>query len=68
MYAYINYLKQIEKCRIMLKQNYNIEFGIKKSVYKNPILRFIQNYIMPFKIRYISNIIRGKEYKNDTMQ
>lgn len=58
---YIPYLHYIERKRKMLKDEFGIVFSIKKSSYKNPLLRFIQNYIMPFKIKRVSNIILIKE-------
>ena len=54
---YRPYLKHIEIIRAMLKKEYQLVFSIKKSCYKNPILRFIQNYIMPFKITNFSDIM-----------
>lgn len=54
------YVYELYKKRQMLKKQYGIKFSMKKSTYKNPILKFIQNYIMPFKIRHLSNIIRQR--------
>ena len=60
---YLPYIEEIEKIRQQLKLDYNISFSIKKAVYKSPILRFIQNYIMPFRIRHFNNIIRIRKVK-----
>lgn len=57
---YQKYLGCLFVKRKYLKKMYGIKFSMKKSTYKNPILKFIQNYIMPFKIRNISNITRQK--------
>lgn len=54
---YIPYLKHIEMIRAMLKNEYQLVFSIRKPYYQNPILRFIQNYIMPFKITSLSDIM-----------
>lgn len=54
---YIPYLNHINQIRAMLYKKYDLTFSIKKSYFKNPILRFIQNYIMPFKITDLSHII-----------
>ena len=68
---YIPYLKEIEIVRSMLLSRYNIGFSIKKSYYKNPIKRFIQNYIMPFKIWPLSDLVslrRIRKHENDSLQ
>lgn len=54
---YIPYLTHIEKIRKMLFTNYGLKFSIKKGYFTNPVLRFIQDYIMPFKVRSSSDII-----------
>lgn len=54
---YYPYLQHIEKIRQLLKTKYSLNFSIKKGYYKNPILQFIQSYIMPFKISVFSDII-----------
>lgn len=48
---YVPYLTHIEKIRSMLNAEYNLKFSIKRGYYKNPLLRFIQNYIMPFRVK-----------------
>lgn len=55
---YFPYLRHIEKNRKMLREKYDLKFSIKKGYYRNFVFRFIQNYIMPFRIRRIQNIIR----------
>lgn len=54
---YFPYLSLVETIRFQLKNDFGIAFTIKKSYYKNPILKFIQNYIMPFKLRTLKDII-----------
>lgn len=55
---YKPYLREIHKARSFLLDKYKISFQTKKAVYKNPVLAFIQNYIMPFKIKNFNNIIK----------
>jgi len=54
---YLPYLKHIEMIRTMLHNEYQLIFSIKKSCYQNPLLRVIQNYVMPFKITSLSDIV-----------
>ena len=54
---YIPYLIHIEKIRKILKDKYELNFSIKKGYFTNPILRFIQDYITPFKVKHCSDII-----------
>lgn len=67
-FIYKPYLLEIEKTRSFLHDTYGISFEKKKAVYKNPVLAFIQNYIMPFKIKNFNNIINLRRLKNDSMQ
>ena len=60
---YKSYLMEIEQTRRILFCKYKIEFTSKKSLYKNPILAFVQNYFLPFRIRHFNNIIRIKRSK-----
>jgi len=60
---YRPYLKHIEMIRAMLQKEYQLVFSIKKSYYQNPILRFIQNYIMPFKVTSLSDIVSLKKLR-----
>ena len=62
---YSPYLKHIEKIRTMLNSKYGLKFTIKKSCFSNPILRFIQDYIMPFKINNISDIMSLEKLRRD---
>ena len=61
---YIPYLIHIEKLRKMLNKTYGVSFLAQKSTYKNPVLKFIQKYIMPFKIMNFSDIISLKKLRN----
>lgn len=56
-WIYYPYLAHLEKIREFLRENYQVQFSIKKGYYKNPILRFIQDYLMPFFIRNWADII-----------
>ena len=57
---YFPYLQHIEKIREMLQKEYGHTFSIKKAYYSNPLLKFIQNYVMPFKINVLSDIVSKK--------
>ena len=57
---YRRYLDEIYGIRTALAKDYGVRFSVKKSTYRNPVLRFIQNYVMPFKIKRLSNIMRQK--------
>lgn len=66
---YVPYLEEIERIRNYLLKNYGIKFSRKRALYKNRILGFIQNYIMPFKIKNIGDITKiRKEKLNDSVQ
>jgi hypothetical protein len=54
---YMPYLAHIERVRKNLYEKYGLQFTIKKGYFTNPILRFIQDYIMPFRIKCFSDII-----------
>lgn len=66
--VYIPYLTEIEKVRSFLKNSYSFIFLRKKSLYKNRILAFIQNYLMPFKIKNFNNIVNIRRIQHDTVQ
>lgn len=54
---YLPYLIHIERIRKSLYEKYRLKFSIRKASFTNPILRLIQEYIMPFKINQVSDII-----------
>lgn len=58
MAIYMPYLRAIEQNRELLKQKYGIEFAVNKSYSSNKLKAFIQKYIMKFKIKSVSDIIR----------
>ena len=55
---YGKYLNEIHRKREYLEERYSIRFSAKRSTYRNPVFRFIQNYVMPFKITRLSNIMK----------
>lgn len=57
---YIPYLREIEMIRIMLKEQYEITFAVKKSYASNKIKAFFQNNIMQFKVKSRTDIINLK--------
>lgn len=61
---YSPYLYNIEQIRKMLKTKYGLSFSTKKAYFSNPILKFIQNYIMPFKINVLSDIVTVRTIRN----
>lgn len=60
---YYPYLIHIERIRKSLHEEFNVSFSIKKSYYQSFILRLIQNYIMPFKVSCLSDIISLKNIR-----
>lgn len=62
-YIYKDYLYRINEKRRTLKKEFGVKFSFKKATYRNKILRFIQNYIMPFRFRQISSLMRKKGKK-----
>ena len=54
---YLPYLKEVESIRKMLFKRYRLNFDTRKSCSNNPIVSFIQQYIMQFKIRDLSDIV-----------
>ncbi len=54
---YHRYLVMINNIRKELYENYAMEFTLKKICSTNPVVAFVQKYIMKFKIRAISDII-----------
>ena len=66
---YVPYLTKIRLMRKYLEKTYGIKFHNRLSVSNNPLLRFYQRYISPFRVRHISNLIRLRKVKiNDTSQ
>lgn len=53
---YIDYINLIQESRKTISDQFDFKFSIKKSTYRNPILKFIQNYIMPFKVKTLKNL------------
>lgn len=64
-FIYKPYLSHIEKIRKMLLIKYGVKFSIKKGYFKNPVLKFIQNYIMPFKVQYISHLLSLRKLRRE---
>ena len=62
-YIYKPYLIEILDAREMLHEKFGLDFSLKKSVTKNPFLRFIQKYISPFYVRNFNNLICEKELR-----
>lgn len=62
---YIPYLIHIEKIRNLLKDKYKLSFSIKRGYFTNPFLRFIQEYIMPFRIKCFSDIISIRKLRRE---
>lgn len=60
---YIPYLKEIEKQRMMLQNNFNIHFLTKKSYSGNPFKAFIQKNLMPFYVRNQGDIVNLKQFR-----
>jgi hypothetical protein len=65
---YIPYLQKIESIRSELFQKFNLTFEWKKSCYKNPFKKIVQEYIMGWFIRGPFDLVKIKENKNDSMQ
>ena len=55
---YFPYLQMIESCRKMLMQEFGMKFEVNKSYSSNKLKAFIQRYIMKYKIKSFSDIIR----------
>ncbi len=55
---YYPYLLKVSEMREMLAENYGLSLGIRKSYSSNKLKAFIQKYIMPFRLRSISDVIR----------
>lgn len=58
MEIYIPYLKQLEQNRQFLREEFGVVFTGNKSCSSNKWVAFIQKYIMCYKIKYISDIIK----------
>jgi hypothetical protein len=58
---YLPYLQDIENIRFDLKRNFGLSFSRKKSCYKNPFKKFIQEYIMGWFLRGPFDLLRIKE-------
>ena len=58
---YYPYLEEVTKIREMLCKRYNIDMGFRKSYSSNKVKAFIQKYIMPYKVKYLSDIIDIKK-------
>lgn len=54
---YYPYLRDITKTRETLKEKYGLKMEIRKSYSSNKLKAFIQRYVMPFKVRNISDIV-----------
>lgn len=54
---YIPYLGVLEEKRSMLEKEYDFRLTIRKSYSSNKIKAFIQRYVMPYRIRDISDIV-----------
>lgn len=58
---YYPYLREIEECRKILKEQFGVEFAVNKSYSSNKVKAFIQKYIMKFKIKSLSDIVDLKK-------
>lgn len=54
---YIPYLGILEEERSMLEKEYDFRLAIRKSYSSNKIKAFIQRYVMPYRIRDISDVV-----------
>lgn len=61
---YIPYLGVLEGKRSMLEKEYDFRLTIRKSYSSNKIKAFIQRYIMPYRIRDISDIVDLSKIKS----
>lgn len=52
---YRPYLIDIEKTRKLLK-GYGIDFDVRQSYASNPVIRFVQKYVLRFKLKSISDL------------
>ena len=59
---YKDYLYRINKKREYLKKEFGLTFSFNRSTYRNKLLRFLQIYVVPFRLRHLSNLM-GKKGK-----
>lgn len=59
---YIPYLMEVEKARKKL-QKYDITFSVNKSYASNPLIAFVQKYILQYKIRSWSDLYNLEEIR-----
>lgn len=65
---YYPYLREITTIRHMLNNHYNIDLDFRKSYSSNKLKAFIQKYIMPYKVKYLSDIINLKKIMREASE
>lgn len=58
---YYPYLCHLSRIRAMLREQYGLEISTRKSYSSNKLKAFIQRYIMPYRVRMLSDIVRVKK-------
>ncbi len=59
--VYYPYICHLSRVRAMLREQYGLDISTRKSYSSNKLKAFIQRYIMPFRVRTLSDVVHIKK-------
>lgn len=63
---YVTYLKEIERCRKLLK-TFDLSFSVKKVYSSNKLISFLQGNVLRYKVKSLSDIYDLKKMRTDSI-